>query len=169
MNNYTNTAFPTTAYKLQQPSYVSSYVQNPTWPNQVYNNMVPTMNQNYQQNVQANNSIIWVQGENAAKSYPVAPNTAIALWDSEQQTIYIKSVDSNGIPSLKVLDYIDRDNEIVQNDNTNESNYVTQDQMNDFSEQIKQQMADLQKKLNDFKSRVGNLNSKEKKDGKSTV
>ena len=68
-----------------------------------------------------------------------------------------------------MLDYIDRDNEIVQNDNTNESNYVTQDQMNDFSEQIKQQMADLQKKLNDFKSRVGNLNSKEKKDGKSTV
>lgn len=171
MNNY-NVSYttPTTPTYKQPGSYITQYVQNPTWPNQVYNNMTPVMsNQNYQQNVQANNSIIWVQGENAAKSYPVAPNTAIALWDSEQQTIYIKSVDSNGIPSLKVLDYIDRDNEIVQSDNTNEINYVTQDQMNDFSEQIKQQMADLQKKLNDFKSRMGNLNSKEKKDGKSTV
>ena len=35
------------------------------------------------QPVANDNGIIWVQGENAAKSYPVGPNTAVALWDSE--------------------------------------------------------------------------------------
>ena len=146
MNNY-NT-YPA-AQNYRSAPYVEQYVQNPTWPNQVY----PSINQGYQ-NLQASNSIIWVQGENAAKSYPVGPNTAVALWDSEQQTIYIKSVDSNGRPSLKILDYVDRDNEVVS---TDEKTYVTQDEMNMFSEKINQQMAELQKNLNDFKSKVGNM------------
>ena len=52
-----------------------------------------------------NNSIIWVQGEAGAKSYLVAPNTTVQLWDSERQTIYLKSADASGMPSIKVLDY----------------------------------------------------------------
>ena len=54
---------------------------------------------------QNNNSIIWVQGEAGAKSYMVAPNTTVQLWDSEQQTIYLKSADASGMPSIKTLDY----------------------------------------------------------------
>ena len=50
-------------------------------------------------------SIIWVQGEAGAKSYLVAPNTTVQLWDSESQTIYLKSADGSGMPSIKVLDY----------------------------------------------------------------
>lgn len=50
-------------------------------------------------------SIIWVQGEAGAKSYLVAPNTTVQLWDSERQTIYLKSADASGMPSIKVLDY----------------------------------------------------------------
>lgn len=52
---------------------------------------------------------IWVQGENGAKSYLVAPNSSVDLWDSEQQTIYIKSADATGMPSIKILDYTVRD------------------------------------------------------------
>ena len=52
-----------------------------------------------------NNSIIWVQGEAGAKSYMVAPNTTIALWDSESQTIFLKSADASGMPSMRILDY----------------------------------------------------------------
>ena len=54
---------------------------------------------------QQNNPIIWVQGEAGAKSYLVAPNTTVQLWDSENQTIYLKSADASGMPSIKVLDY----------------------------------------------------------------
>lgn len=58
---------------------------------------------------QQSNGIIWVQGEAGAKSYLVAPNTTVQLWDSEKQTIYLKSADASGMPSLKVLDYTVRD------------------------------------------------------------
>ena len=57
------------------------------------------------------NDRIWVQGESGAKSYLVAPNVSLTLWDSEKQTIYIKSADANGIPSMKILDYTIRNNE----------------------------------------------------------
>lgn len=66
--------------------------------------------------MQANNSgcgpnsgIIWVQGEAGAKSYLVQPNNTVALWDSEAQTIYLKSADASGMPSMKVIDYTIRE------------------------------------------------------------
>lgn len=62
-----------------------------------------------QQPAQQNNGIIWIQGEAAAKSYLVAPNNSVVLFDSERQTIYLKSADASGMPSMKVLDYTIRD------------------------------------------------------------
>ena len=59
---------------------------------------------------QTNNNLIWVQGEAGAKSYLVAPNTTVQLWDSEKQCIYLKSADASGMPSMKVLDYTIREN-----------------------------------------------------------
>lgn len=57
----------------------------------------------------AQGALIWVQGEAGAKSYLVAPNQTVQLWDSESQTIYLKSADASGMPSIKVLDYTVRD------------------------------------------------------------
>ena len=67
--------------------------------------------QQYQPQPQAQQSggIIWVQGEAGAKSYLVAPNSTVQLWDSEKQTIYLKSADASGMPSMKTLDYTIRD------------------------------------------------------------
>ena len=48
---------------------------------------------------------VWVSGEAGAKAYILAPNSSAELWDSEQQTIYLKSADASGIPSMKALDY----------------------------------------------------------------
>ena len=53
--------------------------------------------------------LIWVSGEAGAKAYLVAPNTTVALYDSENQTIYLKSADASGMPSMKILDYTIRD------------------------------------------------------------
>lgn len=52
-----------------------------------------------------NGGFIWVQGEAGAKSYLVAPGSTVQLWDSESQTIYLKSADASGMPSMKILDY----------------------------------------------------------------
>ena len=56
-----------------------------------------------------NVGITWVSGEAGAKAYLLAPNTTIALWDSETQVIYLKSADASGMPTIKTLDYTVRD------------------------------------------------------------
>ena len=58
---------------------------------------------------QTTNNLIWVQGEAGAKSYLVAPNSTVTLWDTEAQTIYVKSADASGMPSMKILDYTMRE------------------------------------------------------------
>ena len=96
-----------------------------------------------QQQTQQNNGIIWVQGEAGAKSYLVAPNTTVQLWDSESQTIFLKSADASGMPSMKVLDYTIRDsskvpsNSVVSAIDDKLSGYATKDEIKAVSEQIK--------------------------------
>lgn len=81
-----------------------------------YNNYFPTGYQpaqivypQAQQTQQNSNGIIWVSGEAGAKAYLVAPNQSVQLWDSESQTIYLKSADAAGIPNMRILDYTFRD------------------------------------------------------------
>lgn len=53
--------------------------------------------------------IIWVQGENAAKAYPVASGQSVLLMDSEDSIMYIKSTDQSGMPQpLRVFEYKER-------------------------------------------------------------
>lgn len=62
-----------------------------------------------QQPSQANNSIIWVQGINAAKSFPLGAGQSGILFDSESNTFYIKSTDQSGMPlPLRIFDYTER-------------------------------------------------------------
>lgn len=82
--------------------------------------------------------IIWVQGEAGAKSYLVAPNNTVQLWDSEAQVIYLKSADASGMPSMKVLDYTIRDARPIAP--AIASNYVTK-------EDLKAQLDALRKEL----------------------
>lgn len=90
------------------------------------------------QQSQQNNGIIWVQGEAGAKSYLVAPNTTIQLWDSENQVIYLKSADASGMPSMKILDYTIRDGEQNQNNLNNQVEYVTKEDFDSLTKKIKE-------------------------------
>lgn len=66
---------------------------------------------NYSQTTQDNggNGLVWVQGEAAAKAYPVAPSKTTLLMDSEKSTFYLKSADGSGMPMpLRVFDYTER-------------------------------------------------------------
>lgn len=89
-------------------AYNYSYPTYPYSP-QTYNYSAQAYVPQQTQNTQPNNSIIWVQGEAGAKSYLVAPNNTVTLWDTEAQTIYVKSADASGMPSMKVLDYTMRE------------------------------------------------------------
>ena len=57
---------------------------------------------------QPTNDMIWVLGQTEAESYLVAPNNSVVLWDKNNPTIYIKSVNAQGMPSMRVLDFTER-------------------------------------------------------------
>ena len=99
-----------------------------------------------QPNVQQN-ALIWVQGEGAAKSYLVAPGCTVALFDNESQTIYIKSADASGMPSMKVLDYTFRDNASQKTGISPQSNYATKDEVS----LLKEEIDSLRAKFDDMK------------------
>lgn len=86
----------------------------------------------------ANNSgLVWVQGEEAAKAYLVAPNNTVALWDSEKQRIYLKSADASGMPSMRVLDWTEHTPQPATTANTVDlSDYITKDEFNTRIDEI---------------------------------
>ena len=93
--------------------------------------------QNNQVTQQQNTSqLIWVQGEGAAKSYLVAPGCTVALFDNESQTIYIKSADASGMPSMRVLDYTFRDNSSQGKRGLAESDFATKEDVSLIREEI---------------------------------
>lgn len=74
------------------------------------------MPQNYgQQPVQAQqmpmrDDRIWVEGEEAARSYLVAAGCSAVLWDNNRDTIYFKQTDHTGRPyPMMILDFTVRD------------------------------------------------------------
>lgn len=98
---------------------------------------------NYQPPIQTpsqgqNGGIIWVSGEAGAKAYLVAPNNTVQLWDSEAQTIYLKSADASGMPTMKVLDYTIRNSSPATAPAVQQpvSDYVTRDEFNALAEKL---------------------------------
>ena len=122
--------------------YPVSY-QNPYYPQQQ-----PMYQQPQQQYAQPHNTnIIWVSGEVGAKSYPVAPNTTVQLWDSEDKVIYIKSADASGMPSMKTLDYTIRNENPPVQAKIIESEYITREEF----ESLKTQISALSKEIETMK------------------
>lgn len=87
---------------------------------------------------QMGSNLIWVQGEAGAKSYMVAPNNTVQLWDSESQTIYLKSADASGMPSIKTLDYTIRNSGDTPSTPSEapRSDFVTKDEVSSMQEDI---------------------------------
>ena len=121
-----------------------------------YGNIFPTNYQPQQmyypqQNVAQNNgNLIWVQGEAGAKSYLVAPNSTVTLWDSEDQVIYLKSADATGMPSMKIIDYSIRDNKPRETFDEAHSEFAT-----------KVDVESIKKDIEALKERVSSIIEKE--------
>ena len=60
------------------------------------------------QNPIAQGGVQWVNGEQEARGYLIAPNSAVALWDSSAPTVYLKQSDASGKPTLKIYDLVER-------------------------------------------------------------
>ena len=92
----------------------------------------------YGNNNQMNNGITWVQGEQAAKAYPVAAGQSILLLDSEASTFYIKSVDQSGMPGpLRIFDFVERKEDPQPKQ---EPIYITKEEFEEFKNNILSQL-----------------------------
>lgn len=60
------------------------------------------------QNPIAQGGVQWVSGEQEARNWMIAPNAAVALWDSTAPTVYLKQADASGKPTLKIYDLVER-------------------------------------------------------------
>ena len=93
------------------------YYQNPYYPQPMPDNLMqmrqqqmmqPQMPQPVPQNPVAQGGVQWVSGEQEARGYLIAPNSAVALWDSTAPTVYLKQADASGKPTLKIYDLVER-------------------------------------------------------------
>lgn len=105
-------------YGYQAPYYMPQYQpQQATQPQTVPQVQMPQMSGTSQTTVQQQaapvpaappSTIIWVNGEKEAAMFPVASNSAVALWDSGNPVIFLKQADATGHPTMKTFDLVER-------------------------------------------------------------
>lgn len=128
-------------------AYGNSYFpQNYYQTNPYYqNNMQP---QNQQPVATSNSGILWVQGEQAAKAYPIGAGQSVLLMDSEDSLMYIKSTDQSGMPQpLRVFEYKERTG--AKNEapiaTSKSADYVTRDEFEEFREDVKRSIKGIRR------------------------
>ena len=102
---------------------------NPYMNTGAYAGGYPNMQQYQTQPVQQTTGLNWVQGEGAAKASFVAPGCTVPFFDSDDPVIYIKTVDTNGMPSMEILDYTMREKK-------NAVPFVTKTDLENFKQEI---------------------------------
>lgn len=133
------------AYNSYFPSY---YPQgNP------YIQQMPPQGSQMPQNAPAPSSsgIIWVQGENSAKSYPVGSGQSVLLMDSESPVMYIKSVDASGMPHpLRIFDYKERKGDLPegsQKPSVSSEEYVPRNEYEEFKEELRKALRGIRRPI----------------------
>lgn len=120
-------------YQPYQNQYYSQFAQQYTPVQYPQQNNAPVQ--------QSNQGIIWIQGEQAAKSYMVAPNNTVLLMDSESQHFYLKSTDASGMPlPLRVFEYTETTqngaNKPQEEKAVDLSSYATKAELDAFRDEI---------------------------------
>ena len=119
-----------------------------------YNQQIP-QNQPVQQTIPAQtantpSSIIWINGINEAATYPVAPNNAVALWDSSAPTIYLKQADPSGKPNIKIFDLVERTQTSVEAQKKEEvklPDYATKTDLHSLRTTIEDEIGALRERI----------------------
>lgn len=100
------------------------YQPYPYYPQPVPDQLAQLRQNQFQQPRQEAPSIVWVQSEQEALNYLVAPNSAVTLWDSNSPVVYLKQADASGKPSMKVYDLVERTQRPVQPPKTHAIEYA---------------------------------------------
>ena len=134
---------------VQQPVYQPQVVQAQPQP-QVSNL------QSFQQSPKKIN-VVWAQGEDAARAYPIEPNSMLIIFDTNMRSYYTKSSDITGYPSpMEIYDYHKREQSDVVYDQPMHSydmpeNVVTKDDI----QMITDEMASIKQMLQSMNIQQG--------------
>lgn len=145
-----------------QPVYQSPMIQ----PQQMQNVPQVQSTQNYSP-VISQSGIIWISGLQEAQMYPIAPNNAVALWQKDGKTIYLKSADATGRPSLVIYDLVERKetaSESSSEQNEKVSIYATKDDLEVVVGAIKSISGDIETMKSDLYGVAGKRKSAKKAD-----
>ena len=128
-------------------AYGNSYFPQGYYQTNPYyqNNMQP---QNQQQVATSNSGILWVQGEQAAKAYPIGAGQSVLLMDSEDSLMYIKSTDQSGMPQpLRVFEYKERtaNRSEAAIATSRSEDYVSRAEFEEFREDVKRSIKGIRK------------------------
>lgn len=117
-------------YQPPMPDQLSQLRQQQYTPPAYQQPMQPVQQQ------QPGPSIVWVQGEQEAMAYMVAPNSAVALWDSLAPVVYLKQADASGKPTIKIYDLVERSNRPIQPQQAQGAEYVTRQEFEALSARL---------------------------------
>lgn len=109
--------------------------QQVNYPNMM-NNLANPMGINMQNNIPVNSSLMLtrVTGLEGAKAYQMPANSTVALFDNNEDLMYIKTTDGAGFPTIRTFAF----NEVVANTNPiqDTTDYVTRDEFNKLKEEL---------------------------------
>ena len=115
-----------------------------------YGQMMPQQMQQAYQAAPVSGAIEWVDGEVGAraKQIPMGTNVPIALWDSNEPVIYLRSVNNMGMPNpMKRLRYVIED-EPQKSGRAETARLTGGDTQHDMSEYVrKDELADIKEEL----------------------
>ena len=103
--------------------------------------------------------IIWVDGEVGAKAYQIPQGwpvgSPIALWDTNDTVIYLKSINQMGMPNpLQKITYKMEEQQALPAAQTNSvshsaaSNYATKDDLEEMKKEMKELLRSVQSQVN---------------------
>lgn len=81
---------------------------------------------NYNSN---NNQLTRVTGIEGAKTYQMFPNSTVALFDSNEDIMYIKSTDGGGFPTIRTFKFEEVTSAPKQDSTIDLSNYITREEL----------------------------------------
>ena len=95
-----------------------------------YNQFQPQLNQPQM----TTQNLIRVNGIDGAKAYQMPANSTVALFDNNEDIMYIKTTDEAGFPAIRTFAF----NEVVANTNPiqDTADYVTRDEFNKLKEEL---------------------------------
>lgn len=76
--------------------------------------------------------LLRVKGIESAKLFQTVPNSQVALFDEDEDILYIKTTDASNFPTIRKFKFV----EIPDSPPAQQGNYVTMDEFNKFKEEL---------------------------------